>query len=211
MLSKSPPFPLLLWEHCPYLQSIHPSSHLRNASNNAINGVSFKTGCLEWLVWFAISYSAVCEPTCSSDHSRLFDRQMEPSVTSETLLLLREELYHQACVACRCFWRRWVVFEMGLTFGREGGVVVPTAPGSWLSWHWELWFPGPAITGSSGSWPYRNVHPVLLGSLEELSHHANTPSTSVSAPKHIQRSSTLEDTWVENVFMCILLYMFQNS
>lgn len=55
MLTKIPPVPLLLSGYCPYLPSIHPGSPLRNAFNNTVSHVSLEKGCLEWLVWFAIS------------------------------------------------------------------------------------------------------------------------------------------------------------
>lgn len=77
MLSKILPVSLALSGYCPYLPSIHPGSPFRNALNNTVSLVSLETGCLEWLVWFAITLQ-FCKATYSPHHSCWRDRQMEP-------------------------------------------------------------------------------------------------------------------------------------
>lgn len=74
MLSKISPVPLVLSGYCPYLPSIHPGSPFRNVFNNTVSSVSFRKGCLEWLVWFAISYFAI---SWGPYHSCFPDGQME--------------------------------------------------------------------------------------------------------------------------------------
>lgn len=164
MLSKIPPLPLVLSGYCLYLPSIHPVSPFRNAFNKTVSPVSLKITCLEWLVWFTISYFAILWGNMQTI-SLTLPWQADGAIVKSLSIkywCTAESLDLNVSIG------RWLLFDKAVTLFKGGrfGFVVPSS--LWvMTGDWELWFPGP-VKGSGAFWPPYYAHPVLSEKLKKL-------------------------------------------